>query len=100
MGRRSPSPRRRPTRDWPRTTRRGTSPRSVGSEEERADLLIDVFAIPSRGFELAEALDRLLAVDLRLLRDDVDERRLHVRRHALRVAADVDVRAGVDPRVE
>jgi hypothetical protein len=59
---------------------------------------VDVGLIAALRLEFADKPDRFRWRPTAVLRDDVDQRRLDVLGHALRIAADVHVGAVIEPR--
>src|ERR1043166_10053281 len=81
-------------------------PRFRGDEREyavsssRAHASVDVLLVAALLLELRHERDRLLDGARAMLRHDVDQRALDILRHALGIAADIDMRAVGEPGPE
>src|SRR6478736_6116010 len=80
---------------WPQATNRlDRSALSGFSESKRVRMdLVHILLIAALLLQVRDERDRLVGGAHAVLRHDVDQRALHVLRHALGVAADVDMRA-------
>jgi hypothetical protein len=75
----------------------GNALASFFSGESVRMTLVDVLLVAALLLKVCHERDRLIGGARTVLRHDVDQRALHVLRHALGVAADVNVRAVGEP---